>query len=276
MTATTSTRLWWRLSDVVPLAEHAMAVPAHRLTGAQVCAGQATQPALVWTSDPTGDWLASNGVPGWYDREGASHQAQALTWRHPPSGANGSPGQPDPAAGFLPLTHHDATSAWRHRPALIDVLRRGARTGAHWFTLDTTTTGTGRFAVSDHRHDIAPPTATWVPAAVTSPSVEDQCYPALVADGYTTGDGVIARFDRAAVSATAEYLLDRHLDQNPATDLMPGELPLLRIDGPAVAVLWTHDDGLRERWVEVDRVYPDHEGRYAVGAFHWRWSATDD
>ena len=154
-----------------------MAVPAHRLTGAQVCAGQATQPALVWTSDPTGDWLASNGVPGWYDPDGASHQAQAHTWRHPPSGANGSPGQPDPAAGFLPLTHHDATSAWRHRPALIDMPRRAARTGAHWFTLDTTTTGTGRFAVSDHRHDIAPPTATWVPAAVTSPSVEDQCYP---------------------------------------------------------------------------------------------------
>src|SRR5438067_560847 len=90
-----------------------MAVPAHRLTGAQVCAGQATQPALVWTSDPTGDWLASNGVPGWYDPDGASHQAQAHTWRHPPSGANGSPGQPDPAAGFLPPTHHDATPPWR-------------------------------------------------------------------------------------------------------------------------------------------------------------------
>ena len=52
---------------------------------------------------------------------------------------------------------------------------------------------------------------------------------------------------------------------------MPGELPLLRIDGPAVAVLWSHDDGVRERWVEVDRVYPDHEGRYALGAFQRRW-----
>ena len=62
----------------------------------------------------------------------------------------------------------------------------------------------------------------------------------------------------------------------PASSSMPGELPLLRIDGSAVAVLWSHDDGLQERWVEVDRVYPDHEGRYAVGAFHWRWSATDD
>jgi len=128
------------------------------------------------------------------------------------------------------------------------VLRRGARTGAHWFTLDTTTTGTARLGVSDHRHDIAPPTATWVPAAVTSPSVEDRCYPALVPDGYTTGDGVIARFDHATVQAMAGYLLDRHYDTDPATDLMPGELPLLRFDDP------------------------DHEGRYPVGAYQWRWS----
>jgi len=176
--------------------------------------------------------------------------------------------------GFLPLTHHDPQYA-RRRPALIDVLRRGARTGAHWFALDTTTTGPARFIVSDHRHDIAPPTATWVPANVTSPTIGDRWYPALIADGYTTGDGVIARFDPATVSAIAEYLLDRHLDRNPRTDLMPGEMPLLRLHDRAVAVLWSADDGLHERWVEVDRVYPDHAGRYGIGAFQWRWATAD-
>ena len=274
------TRSWWQLTHVLPLAEHAMAAPGHQLTGAQVAAQAPTQPALIWTSSPAngfspgGDWLDSNGTPGWYDPDGTIHQTEALTWRHPSSGQTGSPGQPDPGMGFLPLTHHDPRYA-RRRPALIDVLRRGARTGAHWFALDTTTTGPARFIVSDHRHDIAPPTATWVPANVTSPTIGDRWYPALIADGYTTGDGVIARFDPATVSAMAEYLLDRHLDRNPATDLMPGELPLLRIDGPAVAVLWSADDGLRERWVEVDRVYPDHDGRYPLGAFQWRWSIAD-
>src|SRR5439155_26391608 len=102
----------------------------------------------------------------------------------------------------LPLTHHDHRYA-RHRPALIDVLRGGARTGARWFALDTTT-GPARFMVGDHRHDFALPTATWVAANVTSPTVGDQWYPALIADGYTTGDGVIARFDLASVSAMAE------------------------------------------------------------------------
>src|SRR5436190_6551057 len=101
--------------------------------------------------------------------------------------------------GFLPLTHHDPRSA-RRRPALIDVLRRGARTGAHWFALDTTGVGPARYVVADHRHDLAPPGATWVPAKVTSPTVGDWWWPALVADQYTTGSGVIARFDPPTVA----------------------------------------------------------------------------
>jgi hypothetical protein len=138
MTPTAPTSIWWRLSDVVPLAEHAMAVPAHRLTGAQVCAGDTVQPALVWTSDPTGDWLASNGVPVWYDHDGTDHQAAACTWYHTATGVRGSPGQPDPAAGFLPLTRRPPHPGRRaHQPTLIDLLRKGARTGCHWFVLDT-------------------------------------------------------------------------------------------------------------------------------------------
>ena len=274
------TRLWWPLREVLPLAEHAMAAPRHQLTGAQVAAKAPTQPALIWTSTPAdgsalgGDWLSSNGTPGWYDEEGVTHHAAARTWRHRVTGVSGSPGQPDPALGFLPLTYYSLAKGWRDRPGLIDVLRRGARNGAHWFAFDTSIIGLDRFVVTDHRHDIAPPTARWVPAKVTSPILGDQRYPALIADGYTTGDGVIARFDAATVSAMAEYLQDRHRDRDPHTDLMPGELPLLRFTNTAVAMSWSHDDGVREWWVEVDRTYPDHEGRHAIGAFHMCWSTA--
>ena len=78
------TRLWWSLDEVLPLAEHAMAVPGHQLTGAQVAAWAPTQPALIWTSTPAdgltpgGDWLDSNGSPGWFDPDGSIHQAQPL------------------------------------------------------------------------------------------------------------------------------------------------------------------------------------------------------
>jgi hypothetical protein len=280
MTPTAPTSIWWRLSDVIPLAEHAMAVPAHRLTGAQVCAGDTIQPALVWTSDPTGDWLASNGVPVWYDHDGTDHQAAACTWYHTASGVRGSPGQPDPAAGFLPLTRRPPHPGRRaHQPTLIDLLRKGARTGCHWFVLDThphaAANGT-RYRVSDHRDDTVPEHTRWIPATVTCPEIGEAAYPALVADGYTTADsntagGLIPRFDHTTVAAMLADLTDRHLDHNPATDPMPGELALLRFDGPTLAVLWEHDDGCHTSVVEIDRVYPDRDGRFALGAFQWTW-----
>jgi hypothetical protein len=130
----TSTRMWWLLRDVPPLAEHAHAAPWHHLAGQQVCAGEPSQPALVWTHDAGGDWLSSNGNPIWYDADG-HHQAAALTWRHPATGATGTPGQPDPGRGFWPLTHYDHATRWDHQPPLIDVLRRGRRTGAHWLAV---------------------------------------------------------------------------------------------------------------------------------------------
>src|SRR5205807_6747509 len=100
------TRLWWPLREVLPLAEHAMAAPGHQLTGAQVAAKAPTQPALIWTSQPNdgsapgGDWLSSNGTPGWYDEDGATHHAAACTWRPTVTGVTASPGQPDPALVF--------------------------------------------------------------------------------------------------------------------------------------------------------------------------------
>lgn len=45
-----SHRLWFRLA--LPLAEHAMACPVHRVTAAQALAGAALRPALVWAGTP--------------------------------------------------------------------------------------------------------------------------------------------------------------------------------------------------------------------------------
>jgi hypothetical protein len=169
----TPTRLWWPLTDVQPLAEHAMSVPTQRITGAQACARAATQPALICTSDPTGDWLTSNGMPIWYDHDGTEHQVPALTWQHPANGATATPGQPDPAAGFLRLTHHNHPGrAHRgHRRALVRPRHEHCR----------------RRPVPGQRprDDIAPATATWVPANVTSPTVDGRVYPALIANNYT-------------------------------------------------------------------------------------------
>jgi hypothetical protein len=90
-----------------------MAVPVHRLTGAQVCAGDTLQPALIWTSDPTGDWLASNGVPGWYDPDGTDHQATARTWYHTPTGVRGSPRPTGPRRRVPPADPVAAENAVR-------------------------------------------------------------------------------------------------------------------------------------------------------------------
>jgi hypothetical protein len=38
-----------------------------------------------------------------------------------------------------------------------------------------------------------------------------------------------------------------------------------------VIVLWEHDDGSRTRLAEVDRVKPDPDGYYSIGAYHWLW-----
>jgi len=45
-----STRAWFRLDEVRPVAEHAMACPSPRLTTAQVRAGFPLRPALIWTA----------------------------------------------------------------------------------------------------------------------------------------------------------------------------------------------------------------------------------
>ena len=55
---------------------------------------------------------------------------------------------------------------------------------------------------------------------------------------------------------------------------MPGELAVLGFDGDVLVVSWEHDDGSHTWLHEIDRVYPDPQGRYAVGAYLWPWQAV--
>lgn len=85
-----SHRLWFRLEDVLPLAEHAIACPAHGVTAAQALAGAALRPALVWAGTPLLDVLVSNGVPVWYGERATPHAAEAHTWRRTGTGRYGT------------------------------------------------------------------------------------------------------------------------------------------------------------------------------------------
>jgi hypothetical protein len=306
--------LYFRVEQALPLAEHAMSCPTHRLTPEQVAAGARLRPALVLTATADGIGLSSNGVPSWCDDAGDLHTAPAWTWHHPGSGRRGT----DTAATDLALTdtaatdlHLDSARAARptqaadaedlanvvaihaaandagrflsltrryrdRRDPLITVLRRGARRGGHWLVLDTDPThrhSRGRFQVVDHRDDLLPASTTWTATTVTAPQVWYHRYPALVADGYTVhgGDGLIARFDHSTVAQMSADLAGMHIQ----ADSMPGEVAALRRiddDPAAVGVAFSRDDGVTERWVEVDRVYPDAQGFYAIGTYLWPWT----
>jgi hypothetical protein len=69
-------------------------------------------------------------------------------------------------------------------------------------------------------------------------------------------------------------LIAIHADTDPQTDPMPGQYAVLGFDGPALVVWWEHDDGEQCHLVELDRVYPDTDGLYAVGCYLWPWRST--
>jgi hypothetical protein len=271
-----SHRLWFRLDDVLPLAEHAMACPAHRITGAQALAGAALRPALVWTGTPVLDVLVSNGVPVWYGERSVTQAAEAHTWRHLTSGRYGTAQRPGYDTAYLPL---DTTTT--DRPPVIDVLRGARHTGRHWVTVDIDPAGRhligpDRVRVVEHRDQLIPPGGEWVPATVTSTAVAGASYPALVADGYTSDAGhELPRFDRATVEQMIADLDAVHANPDAGSDPMPGEYPHLRLTGDVLVVLEEHDDGAHVTYLEADRVHPDAEGRYAVGAYTWPWRLAD-
>jgi hypothetical protein len=265
-----STRAWFRLDEVHPVAEHAMACASHRLTTAQVRAGFPLRPALIWTAaTDEQDAVSSNGIPAWYDDDGEDHAATAWTWTHRPTGRRGTPARHDFDTAYLPL--NQPTDRSRGRFPVIDLLRDGRNAAAHWVVIDigadTPLIRPDAVRLVDHRDDIAPADARWTPATVTAAAVAHGIYPALIADGYTIrGDDVLARFDRATTEQIAADLSVAN------TDSMPGEFPVLRFDGDVLLVLWEHDDGLQIRQREIDRVYPDPGGFYSAGAYLWPWT----
>jgi hypothetical protein len=303
-----SHRLYFRVEEALPLAEHAMSCPSHALTREQVAAAARLRPALILTATAGGIGLASNGVPSWYDEDGDSHTAPAWTWHHPGSGRRGTdtaatnlaltdtaPADTGPAdtapagaaltgtaassaptaaaaaataARFLPLSRRSRD----RRDSLIRLLRTGARRGGHWLVIDTNPARHGshdRWQVVDHRADLLPADTAWTATTVTAATVWHHRYPALVADGYTVrGDDVIARFDRDTVEQMATDLATVHA----IGDSMPGEVASLHLDGDVAVVSFSHDDGQQESWAEVDRVQPDRQGFYMIGAYLWPWA----
>ncbi|MGQ5261048.1 hypothetical protein ACTWLT_09860 [Micromonospora sp. ZYX-F-536] len=261
-----STRLWFRLEDVLPLAEHALACPTHRLTGAQAAAGGSNGPALTLTYTTGTGVLRSNGIPAWHDAHGEHQSVHSASWR--PTVAR----TPTPTfSAFLPLRHQDS-----NRRRLIDVLRGGRDLDHHWLLLHPHTRPgevlhAGSVQVLDHRDDIAAPEARWRPRMVTSSRVGDWGYPALVADGYTTAnDGLVCRFDAPTARRIAA-----DLDGPWRFDSMPGEYPRLRFNGSTLLLLEEYDTGDRIRLDVVDRCYPDRDGYYSVGAHLWFWHDSE-
>jgi len=194
-----------------------MACPEQHITRAQVLAGAAQRPALIWTSTGEEDLLSSGGVPIWYDIDGEVHTAAAHTWLPTAAGRRRGTAQPDRHIAYLPL---DCASD--HLP-VIDVLRGGRHTGRHWAVIDIDPTGghlirPDAVRLADHRDEIAPPDATWQVATVKATAVTHAEYPALVADGYTVHgddvDNVIARFGRATVERMVADLARVHADTN--------------------------------------------------------------
>jgi hypothetical protein len=123
------TRLWWRLEDVLPLAEHAMACTVQARTAARTRAHAADRPALTWMSTGGMDLLTSTGEPGWHTATGQPQHAEAYTWQHR-DGGYGTAWRDTYNTAHLPLT---ATGG---RPAVIDTLRAARHTGHHWLALD--------------------------------------------------------------------------------------------------------------------------------------------
>ncbi|MEU4218939.1 hypothetical protein [Actinoplanes sp. NPDC026623] len=263
-------RLWFHLDEVVPLAVHAVSTPRHGLTAAGLLAGAPLLPALIWQAQPDGDPLTSNGVPGWYGRDGREHAARARRWQRPATTGSGTTGID--RCGFLPL--RSAPSAGFH---VIDWLQQAVNRGAHWLSINPTRRpmiSPGQLDVSDQRGDLYPPDATWVEATVACvPLTGSGSYPALVADGYHSnhGGGVLARFDRV----TAVQMMDDLHQARRADGYRPDSYPVLRWSDDRIEVFAENIDGL-PGLRRYDVIGPDPDGRYPLGAHLWPWLRLDN
>jgi hypothetical protein len=267
-------RLWFRLHEVLPLAEHAIACFTHRITGAQTVSGAPNGPALIWTGTATLDILTSNGVPVWYGENGTTHAAEAYTWRDT-AGRYGTARTDGYDTAYLPL----ATIGGNPGP-VMSLLRTARLSGLSWVPVDIDSADNHlipptRVHAVDHRDDIVPTAATWTPAEVTCRDLADQPYPALVADGYTSDSGhLLARFDQPTIERIIADLDTIHANPDRNSDPMPGEYPILRLSGDGLTVIEERDNGHATTGHVTDYLRPDGDGSYPLGAHLWRWRHT--
>ncbi|MGC4885733.1 hypothetical protein [Micromonospora sp. DT227] len=256
-----SSRLWFRVEDVLPLAEHALACTTHRLTRAQMSAGEHNAPALTLRRVGADGHLRSNGVPTWHTVDGDEQAAHGRAVRHVDEAA-------DPAEDlYLPLRHPGPDGR-----RLIDVLRAAAALDHHWLAINTDTwpgavLDTSHIEAYDHRADTVAPDARWRPAMVTAARLDARYYPALVARDYVLGeDGhLICRLHPRTVRQLAADLTGPWRAAS-----MPGEHPLVRF-GTATAVLLEETDTGDLRIEVDDRCHPDRDGYYHLGVDRWHW-----
>jgi hypothetical protein len=255
-------RLWWRVRNVLPIAEHAAAAGSFR-------DGLPSHPALHWISDAYGDRVESNGKPVWYDADGHVHHARAETWIHTATGATGNPPKADERDGHLPLLaeHPDG------RRNLLDLLRFARDHDVNWLAVhpDPATDDTNaRYQIRPSRGHTAPPAATWKRATVTCHTIGRGTYPALIADGYIALDGVLARFPYEAVQEMATDLAYLNMGEP------IGQYPRIQLfDRKAVIHVEQPDDDELVLLLEQDQVTPDANGYLAIGAYQWTWTPVD-
>ncbi|MEV4511532.1 hypothetical protein AB0K00_21470 [Dactylosporangium sp. NPDC049525] len=269
-------RLWFRLDDVVPLAEHAMACTAHARTEAQTRAAAPLRPALTWTGTATLDILQSNGVPAWYGHNGTVHAAEAHTWRHTATGRYGTVNIDGYHHAYMPLAGGDGPG-----PRPIDSIREARETGRHWMWVDIDPADTHhidwtRIGFTASRDEHVPADTRWLPAHVTCDAVAGAVYRAQIPDGYTTDAGhLLPRFDCGTVVQIVADLDAVQANPDRTSDVMAGEYPWLYLYGDgrgnALQISKATDDGTATTIREVDLVVPDADGCYSVGAYGWPW-----
>lgn len=275
-------RLWFHLQDVLPLAEHAMACYDWQLINRSDNASPHLEPALLWQQRNGQHEVSSNGDPMWCGTDGLPHTVTARMWQ-PAGTPESGPDLPRDTIGVWPLgpNHHDSSRkprplhllGRRHRDSLIARLRAGAAQGRHWLSVAAEYGGGPHHFHVTCRGELAPAATRWEHGHVTSPEVRFGQYPALIAHGGSAlgaGD-VVARFDRATVKRMCTHLEQIHAADRRGQTAEIGQVAALRVQREIVHVLWSYHTTAGQRWVEIDRVHPDSDGYYAVGAYLWPW-----